>query len=387
MQMAAPGRGVIGFVAAAPAAQSAPLGPLVLWALQALMAQAAAVIESINLYRMQAEQAAVSTALLQVATAVGTTDLDTLVQRTLAVLPDLFGGQVAALLYLDHRRSELRLLEPKQAGGPLTALTEARVAPAKLELLAPVLRGTEPTALEEAETAQLLPTGLVESRRLRAALIIPLHLSNRPADALGVFWSTAPHRFRPRDLETARGVSELVGVALANAQLFTEARDRAEELASLYRTGQMMSSSLDLDELLRTITAAAVDLTRSKICMIYLINPKTGLLDVGAGTGLDGREQAPTALRPDVGLLGRCVLLGKPLLINDLEEESQTQPFASAGVTDLHGALFLPLITSGEVIGVLGTAADVPGYYLPEHQQILQAFAHQAAVAIERARL
>jgi phosphoserine phosphatase RsbU/P len=60
---------------------------------------------------------------------------------------------------------------------------------------------------------------------------------------------------------------------------------------------------------------------------------------------------------------------------------------ASSNTAEVRAALFLPLIASGEVIGVLGTAASTPGFFVGEHQQILQAFANQAAVAIERGRL
>ena len=127
---------------------------------------------------MQAEEVAVSSALLQVAAIAGTTDIDLLVRRTLGVLPRLFGGEVATLLYLDHKRQQLRLLEPRGVEGPLTALTEVNVSPSKLELLDPLLRGAEPAAIEEAEIKRRL-AGLAQSRGLRAALIIPLHLSNR----------------------------------------------------------------------------------------------------------------------------------------------------------------------------------------------------------------
>jgi phosphoserine phosphatase RsbU/P len=75
------------------------------------------------------------------------------------------------------------------------------------------------------------------------------------------------------------------------------------------------------------------------------------------------------------------------VLVDDLEAPDQPaapELIADAGV---RSALFLPLIASGEVIGVLATASETPGYFMSEHQQLLQAFANQAAVAIERGRL
>lgn len=382
LPLATSDRGTIGFCLSV--APRIPLRPAVRGALRSLGREGARWIENIHRYRIQSEEAAIASALLQVAGVLGTTDVDVLVQRSLGVLPRLFGGQAAALLYLDGTRTELRLLEPKGPDGALNALTEVKLTEAKLEQLEPLVRGKEPQGIEEAEIARLLPAGLVQARGLRSALLIPLDISNRPADALAVFWTAAAHRFSGRDLEVARGIGELVGVALANAQLFTDATNRAEQLSSLYRTGQMMSSSLDLEDLLRTITAAAAQLTRSQLCLIYLIDTRTGLLECVASAGMERTASQHLSLRPGEGLFGRCALFGQPLLIDDLQAAAIPEPVLPA---DLRAALFLPLLSGGEVIGVVGTAARTPGYFLPEHQQILQAFANQAAVAIERARL
>ncbi|HVC79129.1 MAG TPA: GAF domain-containing protein [Chloroflexota bacterium] len=380
-----PGRGVVGLCAGVRGGKAS--SPVQLRALSALAAQGAVFLENIHLYRAQLEEAAVSSALLKVASALGTTDVDTLVEGTLSMLPRLFGAQFAGLLYLDTRRVELRMLEPTEPDGGLKTLTEIKISGPRLEQMTPLLHGTEPVAVEEHNLSRSLPERLIQTRGLRSAIIIPLNLSNRAADALMVCWTEAPHRFRSRDLEVARGVGELVGVALANAQLFDDASARAEQLSSLYRTGQMMSSSLDLDATLRTITEAAVQLTHSRLCFIYLIDQKSGLLDFEAGSGLDTFTEVGPPRRPGEGLIGRSALLGKPLLVDDLLEDPKNLAAEPLLSDDVRSALFIPLIAGGEVIGVLTTAAEVPGYFLSEHQQILQAFANQAAVAIERARL
>jgi GAF domain-containing protein len=381
----AKGGRIIGLCVAGRA--GAPPRPVQLRAIHALAGQAALFIENIHLYRAQLEEAAVSSALLRVASALGTTDVDALVEGTLHMLPGLYGARFAALLYLDVKRAELRMLEPTDPGGGLTTLTEIKLSGVRLEHLTPTLRGKEPIAVEEDGLAQVLPESLVQTRALRSVIIIPLNLSNRPADALVVCWTDAPHRFRPRDLEVARGVGELVSVALTNAQLYDDASARAEQLSSLYRTGQMMSSSLDLEATLRTITGAAVQLTHSRLCFIYLIDQKTGFLDFEAGSGLDDSVEASPSRRPGEGLIGRCALIGKPVLIDDFQADPKAAQAEPLLANEVGAALFIPLIAGGEVIGVLTTAAATSGYFQPEHQQILQAFANQAAVAIERARL
>ncbi|HEY8287102.1 MAG TPA: hypothetical protein VIJ28_22150, partial [Chloroflexota bacterium] len=112
-----PGRGVVGLCAGVRSGKAS--SPVQLRALAALAAQGAVFIENIHLYRAQLEEAAVSSALLKVAGALGTTDVDTLVEGTLSMLPRLFGAQFAGLLYLDTRRVELRMLEPTEPDGGL----------------------------------------------------------------------------------------------------------------------------------------------------------------------------------------------------------------------------------------------------------------------------
>ena len=82
-----PGKGTIGFCAGGGQLPARRLRQAVRRALQALAAQGAMSLENLHLYRLQQDEAAVSSALLQVAGAVGTTDIDLLVQRTLKVLP------------------------------------------------------------------------------------------------------------------------------------------------------------------------------------------------------------------------------------------------------------------------------------------------------------
>jgi signal transduction histidine kinase len=357
-------------------------------ALALLAAQGGILWDSILQYSQEREEAAVSSALLQVAAVVGSNDLDVLVQRTLAVLPQLFGGQFAALLYLDPRRTEMRMLEPKGPSGRLTGLTEVKLLPQKFEQLQRIVRGAEPLDVDESQVGRVLPDRLVHARSLKSALIIPLSKPNQPADALAVFWSEASHRFRPRDLDVARGVADLVGIALANAQLYSEAHARAEQLSALYQTGQIMSSSLDLDGTLKTISNASVQLTQSRSCFIYLVNETTGLLDYAAGTGHTHAAAPPASIRPGEGLFGRCALKEVPIVVEDLRVpaggSTSFEPMLATGV---RSAMVLPLLANGALIGVLGTAADPPGFYLAEHQQLLHAFANQAAFAIERARL
>jgi hypothetical protein len=80
-----------------------------------------------------------------VAQVIGTTDIDELALRLLALLPRLFHAGSASLLYLDTAREELRLLDA--GGARQTQITEVRLSHARLESLTGVLRGPDPVVV------------------------------------------------------------------------------------------------------------------------------------------------------------------------------------------------------------------------------------------------
>jgi signal transduction histidine kinase len=90
----------------------------------------------------------------------------------------------------------------------------------------------------------------VERLGLTSALLIPLFLRDALVGAITVGWTGQPHRFRVRELDIARGVSRLVGVALQNARLYREVTRQAERNAVLYeREREAVERLQELDQL------------------------------------------------------------------------------------------------------------------------------------------
>ena len=89
------------------------------------------------------------------------------------------------------------MLEPTPPDGELTSLMEARVLPARMERLESALRGRDPIILEEPNLSHLLPAQLVQNRRVRSSLLVPLNLPERQADAVAVFWTASAASFPP----------------------------------------------------------------------------------------------------------------------------------------------------------------------------------------------
>jgi sigma-B regulation protein RsbU (phosphoserine phosphatase) len=165
------------------------------------------------------------------------------------------------------------------------------------------------------------------------------------------------------------------------------AGDLRDRFASLYRVGQMISSSLVLDEVLTLVLDSLIDVTGAERGAILLFDDRSDLL-VRAARDLDHRAIAADRFGMSRNIVREVALSGVPRLINDASAEYSGQQYRSVLAHHLRSILCAPLKTRGTVRGVL--YADhrlATGAFTDEDLELLDAFAGQAAVAIENARM
>lgn len=212
----------------------------------ALATSCANAVEGARLYRVQNEEASISSVLLQVSKAVGTPDQELLFSRTSAILAALLGADHCAVWHTEDESMALRpvVAAPQRAGSALGSDTSWDAGG---ELQTVLARG-EPVVVEQA--GGVGAGALVERLGLTSALLIPLFLHDVLVGAITVGWTGPPHRFRVRELDIARGVSRLVGVALQNARLYRDVTRQAERNAQLYeREREAVRRLQELDQL------------------------------------------------------------------------------------------------------------------------------------------
>ncbi len=76
---------------------------------------------------------------------------------------------------------------------------------------------------------------------------------------------------------------------------------------------------------------------------------------------------------------------GRPIAIADTHSDPDWVRFPE--MEWLRSYAGAPIMSKGQVIGFLNLDSITPGFFTPEHAQRLQAFANQAGIAIENARL
>ncbi len=161
----------------------------------------------------------------------------------------------------------------------------------------------------------------------------------------------------------------------------------AEDLKRLLEISTILSSTLDLKQLLDMVINTANTLIDTEYASILLIDQGTEKLYTAASTGTIFAEESEVPLEGSVA--GWIVQNGRPLIIDELQSSGQEYLKASMvnGVVP-RNLLGVPLVTKERVIGSL-EAINKRGDAIYSHQDValLQALASQAAVAIENARL
>ena len=159
---------------------------------------------------------------------------------------------------------------------------------------------------------------------------------------------------------------------------------RAQELVlTLFELGREVTSVLDLDELLAKIPQLIARITKFQAFAVYLLDPAAGELSIAYSVGYPDDVARSLRIKVGSGLVGTAVLEGKPVLVNDVRQDSRYV----AAVPGVAAALVVPLRRKGRVIGALNLLSDTPGQFTDVDEAMLRQFGAHVAVAIENARL
>ncbi len=197
-------------------------------------------------------------------------------------------------------------------------------------------------------------------------------------------------QFSEEDVALVQTIAASIAVAIHNAQLFgtLEGRveERTQELAALNRIAAASSRSLDLDEIL---IAALGELTRTlrvRGAWVRLYDPQKEELFVRAE--LDQGQVVTERARPlriGEGLSGRVMQTGRACAVN-LEDSdlSNREAMLARGWRSMAA---VPLISEGQIIGVLGVTCGTRDRFGEAELGWLGAVGNTIAVAIKNASL
>lgn len=218
---------------------------------------------------------------------------------------------------------------------------------------------------------------------------VPLNAGAESIGALSVGSRDGSTVYTRAQLELIQAIADQTAGAIVKARLLKETQERAHQLTTLNEITRQLTSTLELNPLLQNILENAVGILNCEAGSLLLVDDQTDELVFKVMVGPVATNLIGKRLAPGTGIVGRAVDTRMPII----ENEDQNSPNRFKGVDQQTGfvsrsLLAVPLQAKDRVIGVVEVINRRDGLpFVQNDQTLLTAFAGQAAVAIENARL
>ena len=358
--------------------------------LEAFAGQAAVALENARLYAEAQRRRREAEVLAELARTISASlDLDTVLQRIAEGARELAASDLARIALTE--RDGTGLVFRYWVGAPLTPEWDTmRIEPGKglggLVLLTGRPFRTDDYANDPRFSKEYLGMALGEG--VVTAMAVPIIGDERLAGALFVLNRTS-RPFTDQDEAVVGRLADHAAIAITNAQRFSGEQAARAQAESLAEVGRLISQSLDPHEVGNRITASVRRLFGSEASALYRVVAESEDLELFAATGAAFEWSA--RLPRGMGTGGLAVRERRPVASADVLRDPRITVFPPAReVIERAGsrsALAVPLLVQDRVIGVLAVG-DRPGRVFHEGEiRLAQAFADQAALSLENARL
>ncbi|HYM69252.1 MAG TPA: GAF domain-containing protein [bacterium] len=242
-----------------------------------------------------------------------------------------------------------------------------------------------PVVITDRRTLPGAPVPFPRGRSI-ALLAVPMSFRNRPIGTV-VVGRTEAHEWTPEEIELLQTLANEGAVAIENARLSHATTLHLQQMKALERISERINTEHDLDAIFALIEQSAHDVLGADRCAIYLVESETGSIQTHArGVPDDQLRNTEDRLRTGVDLGNVAIQLREPVIVPDALEDPRVDQ-AGARQTGYRTLAMFPLVFRDGVIGVLSFYHDVIRAYGDDEISLGRAFANQAAIAVQNARL
>jgi GAF domain-containing protein/CheY-like chemotaxis protein len=226
---------------------------------------------------------------------------------------------------------------------------------------------------------------VIEGEPSKSVLFAPLIVGSEIRGHISLQNLDHVNAFSPSDERLLTTLASSLSVALENARLVDETRQRAGELTIVNEVSQASASELDLDRLIQ-LTGEQLRITfRADIAYIALLDEATGLVDFPYR--VERGEPAPRPpLKLGEGLTSQILQSRAPLLMNRAD---QFETLDRLGVgTSVRSYLGVPILVRDRAIGAVSVQSiDEEGRFAEADVRLLSTIASNVGTAIRNAQL
>jgi signal transduction histidine kinase len=232
-----------------------------------------------------------------------------------------------------------------------------------------------------------LPKPLPEASHVESGVAVPVWWQDQLMGVFGVLAEDHARVFNAQDREVMELLANHVAIAIENARLYGEVRDRLAEVTGLQAASTALAEELQPERALRVLAQQALSLSGAATVSIELLRPGGRELEVQVAVGEHAVELAAMRVAVEGSLPGAAVSSGRPQIMRAPFETNHKLGDLAAERTEARSLLVLPLRARGRTLGTLSAYTHHADAFEARQVELLATFAHQAAVSLDNARL
>ncbi|HPH95814.1 MAG TPA: GAF domain-containing protein [Anaerolineaceae bacterium] len=227
------------------------------------------------------------------------------------------------------------------------------------------------------------------STSIYAWMGVPLNAGARTIGAISLGSRNPSTVFTAKQLGIMQAIADQAAGAIVKARLLQETEHRARQMATLNEMSRRLTSTLEIEPLLETILQNAADILNCSAGSLLLHDEQTNELVFRMAVGPVANELIGKRMPSDTGIVGECFTRRQPVIVNSAQNSSAWFSGSDAQTGFATQALIAtPLEVKDKIIGVLEVLNRRDGMpFSDDDLNLLSAFASQAGIAIENARL
>jgi signal transduction histidine kinase/DNA-binding response OmpR family regulator len=250
-----------------------------------------------------------------------------------------------------------------------------------------VLATREPLLINEAiwEQAQFGVPGPMSGEPARSVLFAPLLIGGEATGVISLQNLDREDAFGESDVRLLTTLAASLSVALENARLIDETRQRVAELGIVNGIGRALASQLDLEPLMTLVGERMRETFQADIVYVALHDPAADVIEF-AYYSEDGVTEPQPPIPFGTGLTSRIVASRQHLLLN---HEADWDALGDRGVgTQSKSYLGVPILVGDRAIGAISVqSTTTEGRFGEADARLLGTIAANVGAAVQNARL
>lgn len=165
---------------------------------------------------------------------------------------------------------------------------------------------------------------------------------------------------------------------------------KRNELETLYEIARVLNSTLEFDKVLRLVMDEVIDVVKAERGFLVLVNPVTGQLEFTIARDKEKRTIDQSAFQHQISrsTVDRVVSNRTPIVTDDAMIDEELKGQKSIMTYGIRSIMCVPLMVRGNCIGAVYVDSRInSNLFGSNHRDLMLAFCHQAAIAIDNARL